>query len=163
MLRTLFLLFVNLTGINAQTTRTPVDTLHVQLLSNEQERLFGAYVVNKNKQHLITTSDENGCCHIPQLPEWKTDTIEFAYLGFSTRRIAFNDLKNNMKIKLRPNWKTLETVTIEGIHPNALLKKVAQQLKAKRQKHEVNFYGKALYEKITECNERAVGFLQEYG
>jgi len=161
----LYLLFTILFETKSITppTSESIDTLNIQLLSDKQKALAEAYVVNKNKHYLITTTDKNGWCQIPLFPTFAKDTIEFAYLGFHTQRIALKDLKNNDKITLQTEQKLLEPVVIEGFDPMSLLKKVSKDLQPIDQKYKINFYGKAQYEKLKIYNHRAVEFLQEYG
>ena len=161
----LYLLFTILFETKSITppTSESIDTLNIQLLSDKQKALAEAYVVNKNKHYLITTTDKNGWCQIPLFPTFAKDTIEFAYLGFHTQRIALKDLKNNDKITLQTEQKLLEAVTIEGFDPMSLLEKVSKDLQPIAQKHKINFHGKAQYEKLKIYNYQAVEFLQEYG
>lgn len=139
------------------------DTINLQVISSNGEPLHGTYIVNKCLHYLITTTDEKGFCKIPYPTLAAGDTIEFAYLGFTSRQFPSRELLKLKQIILIPKTQYLQEVSVKGIPPKTLLAKVSEQLKSFRPKYPLNYYGNAQYEKITECNLSTVEYRNEYG
>lgn len=163
MYKLLCFLFIQTVILNSSASTLLNDTIHLQVLSSSSETLHGTYIVNKSSNYLITTTDENGHCKIPYKTMNANDTIKFSYLGFVSLQLPLRELQKNKQIILTPKTQFLQEVNVKGIRPDILLEKVSRQLKSFRPQHILNYYGNAQYEKITECNSRAVEYRNEFG
>ena len=72
-----------------------------------------------------TVSNINGDFYLSNSKIKKNDTLIFSIIGYETKKLAINKLKNKTTIKLNPYRETIDKVTVEAkrINPTNILKK----------------------------------------
>lgn len=145
--------------------QTDTTVLHLKITDQKDRPVFGVYVVNKNKSHLITSSDIDGECTIHSYLLSPSDSVQFQGMGYKVVTYAAKELKKIKHIRLEELRYELEETTVTSLSTEELLEKVAAQLKKMPRNSPpfCNFYGKAQYEKITDYRDSAVEYRREFG
>lgn len=145
--------------------QTDTTILHLKITDQKDRPIFGVYVVNKNKSHLITSSDIDGECTIHGYLLPSSDSVQFQGMGYKVVTYASKELKKIKHIQLEELRYQLEETTVTSLSTEELLEKVTAQLKKMPRNSPpfCNFYGKAQYEKITDYRDSAVEYRREFG
>lgn len=140
--------------------------IRLQIVNTKGEAQFGVYAVETKNHYLLASTDIDGECVIRTYKLQTDDSIQFQGIGYQTVKYSLKDLLLVKKIVLVPLAYELDETTVgKGISMKELLKKAA--LKLKKQAPDIvplcKYFGKTLYEKITECESNTVEYRREYG
>lgn len=124
-------------------------------------------MVNPRNHYLLTSTDIEGECVIKTYKLHPSDSLQFQGMGYQTVKYSMNDLLRMKRLVLdSPGIRTgRDERGKRGISMKELLKRASSKLKKQAPGLEpiCKYFGKALYEKITECEENVVEYRREYG
>ena len=146
--------------------RLDAQEIRLKVINPKGEPQFGVYVVNPRNHYLLTSTDIEGECVIKTYKLHPSDSLQFQGMGYQTVKYSMNDLLRMKRLVLVPLAYELEETNVEkGISMKELLKRASSKLKKQAPGLEpiCKYFGKALYEKITECEENVVEYRREYG
>ena len=146
--------------------RLNAQEIRLKVINPKGEPQFGVYVVNPRNHYLLTSTDIEGECVIKTYKLHPSDSLQFQGMGYQTVKYSVNDLLRMKRLVLVPLAYELEETSVEkGISMKELLKRASSKLKKQAPGLEpiCKYFGKALYEKITECEENVVEYRREYG
>lgn len=161
-----FLLLIYVTGNKSIAQNLP-DTaaLLLKITDSRNEPVFGVYVINKNRNLLITSTDIDGECRIHRQLFPDTDSIQFQGMGYKADTYRLRDLYRLRHITLEELNFELNELVVTGIPAGNILEKAALLLQKKYNGRTpvCRKYGKSQYEKITEYKDTAIEYRREYG
>ncbi|MDR1756287.1 MAG: hypothetical protein LBR65_04905 [Culturomica sp.] len=159
----LFLLFFPARGQERPAEEQDVWT--IRITDARRQPVFGVYVINPERNTLVTTSDLDGECSLHLQLFSPEDTLLFQGMGFQVERYSVRDLYGMQEITLHALLIELEETTVRAIPIEEILKNAAAQLKKfpRNTPPFCQFYGSAQYEKITEYRNTALEYRREYG
>lgn len=138
---------------------------YLKITDQQSTPVIGVYLVHRPNHRLLTTSDVDGECVLFPSSFSPGDSILFQGIGYISRTISWNDLRQMTEITLQPLAFELGESVVYAITTKELLEKAMGKLK-KLPRHTLpycNFEGKAQYEKITEYFNRTLEYRREYG
>ena len=155
----LIFLFVGLPQIEAQNWK------HIKIIDTQNEAVFGVYVVLKNKNILLTSSDIDGKCMVNTSHLQSADSLQFQGMGYKLASYCVKDLKDTTLIRLQELGVNLKEAVVKGYTPEEILNIASSKLKKERVRRIplCYYHGPARYEKITWCRDSAIEYRREYG
>lgn len=141
---------------------TEQSKVEVKVVNRQSEALYCVHVKLLHGSTLIATTDEKGNCDFESENLKIQDTIVFTCLGFESFCTTVGELLKMKRVVMEEKNILLEETIVKRIKGYFVLKQATNNLKKVKTRN-FRFYGKGQYEKITECQGKAVELRREYG